>query len=85
MEKIYFRHKGTAEVMNLYNFEKEHIEPKAKEYYADDEILADFIMSPDNTFKNYLPDWEALKKAFWEYCYDLSMKVALLEWEELEA
>lgn len=82
MEKeTFYRHRKTAEIMNKWNFESEYIEPKAEEYMEYDELLAKFIMETD---KNYLPDWKALKQAFWRYCYDTVLAKLLIEWEEIE-
>lgn len=82
MEKeTYYRHKHTAEIINKWNFEGEHIEPKAEEYFEIDDLLATFILKES---ENYLPDWKALKQAFWEYCYDTALNELLREWEEIE-
>lgn len=79
-EKFY-RHRKTAEVITEAEFEIKYIMPKAEEYYTYDDILMDFMNKSE---KSYLPDWKALKQAFWEYCYYDSRDTLLYEWEEIE-
>lgn len=78
---IYYRHKKTAELMHEVEFEDKYIMPKAEEYFTYDDILMDFM---NKSTKSYLPDWNELKKAFWEYCYNDSLDTLLYEWEKIE-